>query len=158
MSFAAAHDVWKDPLLLSRVCADCNSLCTEIVVRLLRALQDLPAPDLYIITPFVIVQDNIRRLVRESGLIQKWTDDPGAWIYQRIGTVHTVQGREAEAVIFVLGAPAAQQIGARSWAGGRPNLLNVAVSRAKEVLYVVGNRSLWRQAGLFAELDSRLPR
>jgi len=43
--------------------------------------------------------------------------------------VHTVQGREAEAVIFVLGAPASAQTGARGWAGGRPNLLNVAVTR-----------------------------
>lgn len=43
------------------------------------------------------------------------------------------------------------------WAGGRPNLLNVAVSRAKEAIYVVGNRRLWRNAGLFHELDARLP-
>jgi superfamily I DNA and/or RNA helicase len=130
----------------------------EIVVRLLEALQDLPTPDLFIITPFVVVQDNVRRLVRESGMLQNWTDDPGAWVYQRIGTVHTVEGRESEAIIFVLGAPATQQTGARAWAGGRPNLLNVAVSRAKEVLYVVGNRLLWQRAGLFAELDARLPR
>jgi len=31
-------------------------------------------------------------------------------------------------------------------AGGRPNLLNVAVTRAKEVLYVIGNRQLWQGA------------
>jgi hypothetical protein len=49
------------------------------------------------------------------------------------------------------------QAGARNWAGGRPNLLNVAVTRAKEALYVVGNRQLWRRAGLFRELDARLP-
>jgi superfamily I DNA and/or RNA helicase len=71
--------------------------------------------------------------------------------------VHVVQGREAEAVIFVLGASAAQQAGARNWAGGRPNLLNVAVTRAKEVLYVVGNRPLWRESGLVRELDARMP-
>ena len=53
--------------------------------------------------------------------------------YERVGTIHTVQGREAEAVIFVLGAPNADQTGARAWAGKEPNLLNVAVTRAKEV-------------------------
>jgi superfamily I DNA and/or RNA helicase len=60
-------------------------------------------------------------------------------------------------VIFVLGAPSPSQVGARNWAGGRPNLLNVAVSRAKEALYVVGNRRLWREAGLFSTLAERLP-
>jgi len=104
----------------------------------------------------VIVAERLRKLVEESALLV-WTDDPRRWTYDRIGTVHTVQGREAEAVIFVLGAPASSQTGARNWAGGRPNLINVAVTRAKERLYVIGNRDLWRQAGLFRELDARLP-
>jgi hypothetical protein len=69
----------------------------------------------------------------------------------------TVQGREAEAVIFVLGAPSVAQVGARNWAGRRPNLLNVAATRAKEALYVIGNRTLWREAGVFSALDRRLP-
>lgn len=60
-----------------------------------------------------------------------------------------MQGREADAVILVLGVPATHQAGARNWAGGRPNILNVAVTRAKEALYVVGNRSLWNKAGVF---------
>lgn len=128
----------------------------EIVLALLRRLLAAPAPDLYIVTPFVIVAENLRRVVRESGLLTNWMDDPGKWVSERIGTVHTVQGREAEAVILVLGAAGAHQAGARNWAGGRPNLLNVAVTRAKERLYVVGNRRLWREAGLFRELDARL--
>lgn len=135
--------------------------CPEEGDKVLTLLQRLAeaevGPNLYIVTPFVIVVDNLRRLVRESSLIVKWTDDPRSWASEHIGTVHTVQGREAEAVIFVLGAPAAHQTGARTWAGGRPNLLNVAVTRAKERLYVIGNRSLWREAGLFRELDARLP-
>lgn len=80
-----------------------------------------------------------------------------AWLNERVGTVHTAQGREAEAVIIVLGAPNPSQTGARNWAGSRPNILNVAVTRAKEVVYVVGNRKLWREAGVFAELDRQLP-
>jgi len=133
------------------------------VLKLLRKLAypDLthrkPAPpDLYIVTPFVVVAERLRQEVAKSALLV-WTDDPKSWTRERIGTVHTVQGREAEAVIFILGAPAAEQRGARAWAGGRPNLLNVAVTRAKERLYVVGNRTLWRAAGLFSELDARLP-
>jgi hypothetical protein len=131
----------------------------EKVLFLLRSLAEAEiVPDLYLITPFVVVADNLRRLVRTSGALERWTEDPWKWVTERIGTVHTVQGREAEAVILILGAPTIQQTGARGWAGGFPNLLNVAVTRAKERLYVVGNRSLWRQAGLFRELDARLPR
>ncbi len=133
------------------------------VLKLLRKLaypdltQRKPAPpDLYIVTPFVVVAERLRKLVEESALLV-WTDAPRGWTFDRIGTVHTVQGREAEAVIFILGAPAAEQRGARTWAGSKPNLLNVAVTRAKERLYVVGNHDLWRTAGLFSELDARLP-
>jgi len=129
----------------------------EAVLSLLRRLAAAKvAPDLYVVTPFVIVASKLRKLVRESEVLAVWTNDARSWVAERIGTVHTVQGREAEAVVFVLGAPAAHQTGARAWAGGKPNLLNVAVTRAKERLYVIGNRSLWRDAGLFRELDSRL--
>jgi superfamily I DNA and/or RNA helicase len=68
-----------------------------------------------------------------------------------------VQGREAEAIILVLGATAPGQTGARNWAGWPPNLLNVTVTRAQEVLYVIGNRGHWRQAGCFAHLDTVMP-
>jgi hypothetical protein len=130
----------------------------QLVVALLQQIARANlGPDLYIVTPFVVVQDNLRKLIRDSGVPSAWTGDPWAWARERVGTVHVVQGREAEAVILVLGAPAPQQAGARGWAGGRPNLVNVAVSRAKEALYVVGNRGLWRDAGYFRELDRRMP-
>lgn len=129
------------------------------VMRLLHRLRTYGAmPDLYVITPFVMVADRLRQTIRESGVLRGWvSEDEWRWINERIGTVHTAQGREAEAVIFVLGAPHPAQTGARGWAGGRPNLLNVAVTRAKEAIYVVGNRQLWREAGLFKELDRRVP-
>jgi hypothetical protein len=130
----------------------------EAVLSLLRRLAAAgPKPDLYVVTPFTIVSDRLRALVYDDGVAHGWAEDPRAWVRERIGTVHTVQGREAEAVVFVLGAPSPEQGGARGWAGKRPNLLNVAVTRAKEQIYVVGNRRLWRQAGLFQELDARLP-
>jgi len=124
------------------------------VVRMLRQLaQAGVASDLYVITPFVIVADRLRSTIRETGVIQGWVDDEWRWINERVGTVHTAQGREAEAAIIVLGAPNPSQTGARNWAGGRPNILNVAVTRAKEVVYVVGNRKLWSEAGVFSDLS-----
>lgn len=128
------------------------------VVRLLRQLGEARASsDLYVISPFVVVAEGLRRVIRETGVLHNWVDDGSRWINERIGTVHTAQGREAEAVIIVLGAPNASQTGARNWAGGRPNILNVALTRAKEVVYVVGNRNLWCEAGVFAVLSKNLP-
>ncbi|KTT96642.1 DEAD/DEAH box helicase [Sphingomonas sanguinis] len=115
-------------------------------------------PDLYAVTPFVQVADGLRRMIRESAILGAAIPDLDRWSYERVGTIHTVQGREAETVIFVLGAPNADQTGARAWAGKEPNLLNVAVTRAKEAVYVIGNRGLWRSAGVFAQLDAGLDR
>lgn len=128
-----------------------------VVIDLLRRLVEAGiALDLYIVTPFVAVAEGLRRLIIETGVLDGVARDVGAWTRERVGTVHTVQGREAEAVIFVLGAPLSQQAGARGWAGGEPNLLNVAVTRAKEALYVVGSHERWRTAGVFGVLASRL--
>lgn len=114
-------------------------------------------PDLYIITPFKIVATFLRAMILDSKVLESWDDiDPELWINDNIGTVHTVQGREAEAVILVLGAPLSSQAGSREWAGSTPNLLNVAVTRAREVLYVIGNKDLWKNVGVFEKLNSHL--
>ena len=48
-------------------------------------------PDLYIITPFVIVADRLRKLVRKSGILDGWVDENDwRWVNERIGTIHTV--------------------------------------------------------------------
>jgi superfamily I DNA and/or RNA helicase len=72
-----------------------------------------------------------------------------------VGTVHTMQGKEADIVFLVLGSDP-QRSGARTWAAEKPNLLNVAVSRAKRRLYVVGSRELWSRHRYFGEL-AQLP-
>lgn len=127
------------------------------VVGLLRQMRAAGCDaNIYIVTPFVVVQDRMRDLALSSGLLDGWAENPRAWSRERIGTVHTVQGREAEAVLFVLGAPNPEQRGARGWAGGRPNLLNVATTRAQEAFYVVGNKELWRNAGVFQALHDML--
>jgi hypothetical protein len=129
------------------------------VVDMLRRLSDagLPNLDLYVISPFLIVARRLRERIMASGVLSRWTQDPYRWTRERIGTVHTVQGREADSVILVLGAPMPAQRGARGWAGGAPNILNVAATRAQENLYVVGSRPAWADAGVFARLARSWP-
>lgn len=128
-----------------------------VLIDLLRKLRDAgEKPDFYVVTPFVIVQNNLRQELLGSGVLDGWVKNPNAWVCEHVGTVHTVQGREAKTVFFVLGAQGASQNGARNWAGGRPNLVNVAVTRAQESLYVIGNRELWKSAGVFSALDRYL--
>lgn len=134
--------------------------CMQEGLALLERLRKLRnagiPPDIYIITPFVIVANGLRQLLLRDGILNGWVNKPDLWVRERVGTVHTVQGREAEAVFLVLGAQGAKLGGARNWAGAKPNLLNVAVTRAKEVFYVIGNRKMWRNAGVFGELAGRL--
>jgi hypothetical protein len=128
------------------------------VLQLLRAIRDSGcAPDIYLVTPFVDIQNGSRSLLLSSSILDGWVENPREWVNERVGTVHTVQGRESEAVIFVLGAPETSQRGARTWAGKTPNLLNVAVTRAKEAVYVVGCKEAWKDAGVFQTLYRMIP-
>ncbi|HET9256940.1 MAG TPA: DEAD/DEAH box helicase, partial [Pseudonocardiaceae bacterium] len=72
------------------------------------------------------------------------------------GTIHTAQGKQADIVVLVLGS-APDRPGARRWAASKPNLLNVAVSRAKRRLYVIGNRQAWATQCHFGTLAVNLP-
>ncbi|MET8628780.1 AAA domain-containing protein [Kitasatospora sp. NPDC004669] len=89
---------------------------------------------LRIIAPF-------RALVAEC---KKICGDRPGWTFEvldeRCATVHKAQGKEADVAILVLGGG---RPGARDRAARTPHLLNVAASRAKRRLYVIGERSLW---------------
>jgi hypothetical protein len=131
----------------------------QLVVALLKkiAAAGVTNPDLFIISPFRIVAQEIRRLLeQETALLSALKVDAHEWGNNRVGTIHTVQGREADTVFLVLGAPRASQGGARSWAAGTPNILNVAVSRAKQDFYVVGSHGAWSGVGHVRELAASL--
>ncbi len=71
------------------------------------------------------------------------------------GTIHTAQGKEADVVLFVLGG-SSHRPGARQWASSKPNLFNVAISRAKKRLYVLGSYEHWSHLPYFCKLASEL--
>jgi hypothetical protein len=113
--------------------------------RLLGALQDrgVDMANIFAIAPFRDVANQLRRLAADFG------DFPA-------GTIHTAQGKEAIAVLLVLGGNP-RSPGAKAWAARKPNLLNVAASRAKRRLYVIGNRNAWCRYRHFDTLADRLP-
>ncbi|MET9492811.1 DEAD/DEAH box helicase [Nocardia sp. NPDC006630] len=102
-----------------------------------------------VISPF-------REVVRGAKKIAGKAVD-GEFARNNVGTVHTVQGQESDVVILVLGTPM-QTGGARRWAAEKPNLLNVAVSRAKRRFYVIGNHRLWCEQRYFDVLAASVPR
>ncbi|WP_434114370.1 AAA domain-containing protein [Paraburkholderia caffeinilytica] len=118
-------------------------------------------PAMYVISPFKAVKRNL--LARLQGLDWKeLTDvrppsqkDFQRWCRDRIGTVHTFQGKEESVVVFVLGADH-DHAGSADWAAAKPNLLNVAVTRAQHRVFVVGDASLWGERKYFGEALSQL--
>jgi hypothetical protein len=125
-----------------------GKMALQLLCKLFEA--GIKDPDIFFITPFRIVSDRLRAMIR----LQVRSRDR---INNKVGTIHTFQGREADTVVLVLGAPLDVSAGARRWAGYPPNLLNVAVTRAKRRLYVIGNRKVWRHAGVFTHLAQLLP-
>lgn len=101
----------------------------------------------YVISPFRKIAQACRKRVSDAGF--------GGI---ECGTVHTFQGKEAHIVFLVLGtAPGQAGSGARGWAASKPNLLNVAVTRAQCRLYVIGDASQWGGLDYFRELLGALP-
>ncbi|WP_115031789.1 DEAD/DEAH box helicase [Dermatophilus congolensis] len=104
----------------------------------------IPADEIIVISPFRDMAEALRR----------FPDRLGKPV--RAGTVHTAQGQEAQAVLFVLGGDPSKP-GARHWAAATPNLVNVAASRAATRLYVVGDHRAWSGLPHVATMASYLP-
>ncbi|MEH0021275.1 MAG: ATP-binding protein [Desulfobacter sp.] len=114
--------------------------------------------DIYIITPFKAVKKELKAFLsrnRNKDMLVKafGSDKKGisGFIKSNIGTIHTFQGKENHTVILVLGCDRERQGGA-FWAASRPNLLNVAVTRAKKRIIVVGDTEVWADKPYFSLL------
>lgn len=115
------------------------------VAWLLQSFRWRDPAHLYVISPFRDVRDKVQGIAGQA---------PKVWREKSIGTVHTFQGKQADCVILVLGGRSG---GGRRWAGKPANLLNVAASRAKESLVVVGSFDRWKEfVKPFSDLE-RIP-
>lgn len=117
-------------------------------------------PNLYVISPFKEVKN---ALIREMRRPERWCNAEAPtdslldrWLEARVGTVHTFQGKEEDIVIMILGTDAGTK-GAAQWAASKPNLLNVALTRAKRQFYMVADHGLWREQKYFADVATDLP-
>ena len=108
--------------------------------------------DIFIITPFTSVAYGFKKYIKSiSDDIVNWTkeDNKKDWLNDNIGTVHTFQGKEAKVVIYMLGCQSdGSANGAIKWVNA--NNVNVAFTRAKEYVYVIGDAPKW------AELNKNL--
>lgn len=108
--------------------------------------------DIFIITPFTSVAYGFKTYMQSiSDDIVNWTDkdNKSGWLKDNIGTVHTFQGKEAKVVIYMLGCQSdGSANGAIKWVNA--NNVNVAFTRAKEYIYVIGDATKW------AELNKNL--
>ena len=103
--------------------------------------------DILVIAPFRAVANQVRNTF--AGALQQCTgcnsSEANRLASSQAGTFHTSQGREANVVFIVLGSRAGKGgEGSRLWVNGSPNLLNVAMSRAKRRVYVIGNLADWK--------------
>lgn len=105
-------------------------------------------PDLYVISPFKTVIVELKKLLTPL-ISKKFGKKADKKLSTMFGTVHTFQGKEASEVIFVLGCDKEQGSGAATWASKKPNILNVALTRAKYRVAIIGDVNLWSSLPYF---------
>lgn len=117
-------------------------------------------PDLFVISPFSEIPSKLRSELEKplkaavANLPQQMNDKKvNDWLDTHIGTVHTFQGKQTEGVILCLGLDSTKE-GAAQWAASKPNLLNVALTRAKLRFVAVGDGQIWLGKPYFRELES----
>ena len=103
----------------------------EIVQHLLK--HDYSPDEIGIISPFRAQAEAIKHFpIQGKSLVKKYPT-----MKDSIGTVHKFQGSEWR--VIILSTRICRRQDNVAWINRRPNLLNVAVSRAKELLILVGN-------------------
>ena len=141
----------------------------KVVEFLVKSHPEMVTGGVYIITPFsrmraelqaqgkkLLSQPDQQFWMRHAlGKEKATTAKAEQFLQENVGTVHTFQGKEASTVILCMAASSVRKnTGGISWVNSKPNLLNVAVTRAKHHLFVIGNHKDWAQGPLSSELQN----
>ena len=97
-----------------------------------------------IVTPFRQQANRIQDAIYEAGFIFEDLNR----VHLNIDTSHGFQGDEKDVMIFSLCAGPNMPRGSRAFLRETGNLFNVAVSRARAVMHVIGNRDWARRCGI----------
>lgn len=99
-------------------------------------------PSLFVISPFKSVKDAFKQVIKENEFYNTYGNRKllDEWMKDNIGTVHTFQGKEANEVIFLLGC---DENSTKSAEWVNKNMINVAVTRAKYRLCIIGDYAVW---------------
>ncbi|TGV01628.1 DEAD/DEAH box helicase [Flavivirga rizhaonensis] len=128
----------------------------EILINEININKNLP--DVFVITPFreigyLLNSFLFKHLINEVKKHKEIdSSEMGDWLKSHIGTVHTFQGKQAEGVILCLGLDEITK-GAANWASQKPNLLNVAITRAKYRFIAIGDKEIWLKQAYFNQLS-----
>lgn len=109
---------------------------------MLTALEDLLVKRQYegtvgVVTPFRAQAQLLQQLVQESDALQNVRDKSDLLV----DTVHRFQGDERDVMLFSPVVSDGAPVGALAFLRSNGNLFNVAITRARGLLYVVGDRS-----------------
>ncbi|WP_343095193.1 DEAD/DEAH box helicase [Blautia producta] len=122
----------------------------ELIREAFRLTEEIPS--MFVITPFTTVRDSMKKMIRSQPEYRE-DDRFTEWVEKNIGTVHTFQGKEADQVIFLLGCDR-NALPAVRWVNA--NIVNVAATRAKYRLYVIGDYTVWQHSALFRKVKGIL--
>ena len=89
------------------------------------------------VTPFSAQANLISELLEKSGSV-----------LDVVVNAHVFQGDERDLIYFRVVSPGISE-GASNWVGNPPNLVNVAITRARDALYVVGDIAGLSKEGTF---------
>ena len=117
---------------------------TEVVniIKQLKAKDDFSHLSIGVITPFRAQVEMISQKLEAQGIMRVSTE-----------TVHKYQGDERDIIIFSPVVSRGMTDSAIRWVENPRNLINVAVTRAREALFVICDFTICRkQAGILGEL------